>query len=156
MIFDFVKSAGEKMMNFFTNDQSNEEKATQINQFVSKLGLDVNNFTVEVNDDQAKICGEACDAATKEKTIIAVGNVEGIAKVEDHLTVPAAVEATVEAPVFYTVKSGDTLSKISKSYYGDPMQYNTIFEANTPMLSHPDKIYPGQTLRIPGTSSTVA
>lgn len=50
---------------------------------------------------------------------------------------------------FYTVQSGDTLSKISKAQYGDPMKYNTIFEANKPMLQHPDEIYPGQVLRIP-------
>ncbi len=49
----------------------------------------------------------------------------------------------------YTVQSGDSLSKISKHFYGDPMRYNEIFEANKPMLKHPDKIYPGQVLRIP-------
>ena len=50
---------------------------------------------------------------------------------------------------FYTVQSGDTLSKVSKDFYGDANKYNTIFEANKPMLTHPDKIYPGQVLRIP-------
>ena len=50
---------------------------------------------------------------------------------------------------FYEVKKGDTLSKIAKDVYGDPMKYPTIFEANKPMLTHPDKIYPGQILRIP-------
>lgn len=149
MIFDFVKNAGEKMMSFFNNDHSNEQKAEKITEFVGKMGFEVNNFSVKVDDDQAQVCGEACDQATKERTIVAVGNVEGIAKVEDMLTV-AAVEEAVPAPVFYTVRSGDTLSKISKSYYGDPMQYNTIFEANKPMLADPNKIYPGQTLRIPG------
>ena len=50
---------------------------------------------------------------------------------------------------FHTVESGDTLGKIAKNYYGDAMKYPVIFEANKPMLSHPDKIYPGQVLRIP-------
>lgn len=64
---------------------------------------------------------------------------------EDEITVTnPEPEAT-----FHVVQSGDTLSKISKDVYGDPMKYNTIFEANKPMLEHPDKIYPGQTLRIP-------
>ena len=49
----------------------------------------------------------------------------------------------------YTVKSGDTLSKIAKEMYGDANQYNKIFEANKPLLSDPNKIYPGQVLRIP-------
>jgi len=50
---------------------------------------------------------------------------------------------------FYTVVSGDTLGKIAKAHYGNAMKYPVIFEANTPMLSDPDKIYPGQVLRIP-------
>jgi len=50
---------------------------------------------------------------------------------------------------YYTVVKGDTLSKIAKEYYGNANLYNKIFEANRPMLSHPDKIYPGQKLRIP-------
>jgi nucleoid-associated protein YgaU len=45
--------------------------------------------------------------------------------------------------------SGDTLSKIAKEAYGDANAYMKIFEANKPMLSNPDKIYPGQKLRIP-------
>ena len=50
---------------------------------------------------------------------------------------------------FHTVVSGDSLSKIAKHFYGDPMKYPVIFEANKPMLADPDKIYPGQVLRIP-------
>ncbi len=49
----------------------------------------------------------------------------------------------------YTVESGDTLSEIAKKVYGDAGKYNKIFEANQPMLKDPDKIYPGQVLRIP-------
>ena len=49
----------------------------------------------------------------------------------------------------YVVKKGDTLSKIAKEFYGNANAYMKIFEANKPMLSHPDKIYPGQNLRIP-------
>ena len=69
---------------------------------------------------------------------------------------PAAVAGqggpagSVSAPTgSYTVQKGDTLSKISKQFYGDANKYTKIFEANRPMLTHPDKIYPGQTLRIP-------
>ncbi len=50
---------------------------------------------------------------------------------------------------YYTVVKGDTLSKIAKASYGDAMKYPVIFEANKPMLKDPDKIYPGQVLRIP-------
>ena len=69
---------------------------------------------------------------------------------------PPAKKAPAEAPPapeaeadFYTVKAGDSLSKIAKEYYGDAMKYPAIFEANKPMLKDPDKIYPGQVLRIP-------
>ena len=50
----------------------------------------------------------------------------------------------------YTVKSGDTLSKIAKQYYGDAGQYMKIFEANKDKLTNPDQIKPGQELKIPG------
>ena len=49
----------------------------------------------------------------------------------------------------YTVKSGDTLSKIAKQVYGDAGQYTKIFDANRDKLSDPDKIQPGQELKIP-------
>jgi len=81
----------------------------------------------------------------KEKILVAVGNISGIASVDDQ--VKTATPAT--ASQFYTVKSGDTLSAISKQVYGNANLYNKIFEANKPMLKSPDKIYPGQVLRIP-------
>jgi nucleoid-associated protein YgaU len=50
---------------------------------------------------------------------------------------------------YHLVSRGDTLSAIAKQFYGNANAYMQIFEANKPMLSHPDKIYPGQVLRIP-------
>jgi nucleoid-associated protein YgaU len=50
---------------------------------------------------------------------------------------------------FYEVKSGDTLSKIAERFYGDKMLYPQIFEANRDILKDPNKIKPGQRLRIP-------
>lgn len=82
----------------------------------------------------------------KEKIILAAGNISGVASVEDQITVTGPV---VQAARFVTVKSGDTLSAIAMVVYGNANQYNKIFEANKPMLKHPDKIYPGQVLRIP-------
>lgn len=49
----------------------------------------------------------------------------------------------------HTVKSGESLSKIAKQYYGDPMKYKAIFEANTGILKNPDVIHPDQELIIP-------
>jgi nucleoid-associated protein YgaU len=76
--------------------------------------------------------------------------VNGIAEVDDNLEV---LNPAPEA-VFYTVQKGDTLSLIAKAQYGDMMKYPVIFEANKPMLTHPDKIYPGQVLRIPALDAT--
>ena len=77
--------------------------------------------------------------------MLAVGNVRGIGRVDDQMSVAKAEpEAT-----FYTVKSGDTLSKIAREAYGNAAKYPVIFEANKPMLTDPNKIYPGQVLRIP-------
>ena len=69
----------------------------------------------------------------------------GVVQVNDGMS----VDFSEPEAVYYTVVSGDTLSKISKVNYGDANKYMVIFEANKPMLTHPDKIYPGQALRIP-------
>ena len=96
--------------------------------------------------EQVIVSGATDTNANREKVILALGNVEGIASVADNI----AVSNPEPESTFHEVKSGDTLSKIAKEVYGDPMKYPAIFEANKPMLDHPDKIYPGQILRIPG------
>ncbi|WP_222983790.1 LysM peptidoglycan-binding domain-containing protein [Flagellimonas meishanensis] len=67
---------------------------------------------------------------------------------------PSDVKANIgveDDSVFHrhTVKSGESLSKIAKHYYGDAMKYNKIFEANTNILKNPDLIHPDQVLVIP-------
>jgi nucleoid-associated protein YgaU len=59
------------------------------------------------------------------------------------------VAAPVSSMKTYTVKAGDTLSKISREYLGDANEYMRIFDANKDQLSDPDKIKPGQVLKIP-------
>ncbi len=144
--FTFVKDTGAKLFGMQTSAEANTERETKIKDFVTKFELPINEFNVAVNDENATLSGKTDTQEVKEKVILAVGNIEGIAKVEDKITVNQASTIT---PVFYTVKSGDTLSKIAKTEYGDAMKYPQIFEANKPMLTHPDKIYPGQSLRIP-------
>ena len=89
--------------------------------------------------------GSVADQQTKEKILLCCGNVSGVSQVNDQITVINPVPDSK----FYTVVRGDTLSKIAKEFYGNANAYMQIFEANKPMLSHPDKIYPGQVLRIP-------
>ena len=76
---------------------------------------------------------------------MAAGNVQHVSTVVDHISVVAPEPESR----MYTVKSGDTLSKISKEMYGDANQYQKIFEANQPLLKDVNKIYVGQVLRIP-------
>jgi nucleoid-associated protein YgaU len=80
-----------------------------------------------------------------------VGNIEGVGSVDDQITVTGPV---VAAARFVVVKKGDTLSAISLAVYGNANQYNKIFEANKPMLKDVNKIYPGQTLRIPSNTTS--
>jgi nucleoid-associated protein YgaU len=91
------------------------------------------------------VAGTVTDHATKEKVVLCCGNVSGVGAVNDMLV----VDAPEPESQWHTVVSGDNLSKIAKAYYNDPNKYPVIFEANKPMLKHPDKIYPGQLLRIP-------
>lgn len=160
-MFDFIKDAGEKI---FKPGEAKAEAA--IEKHIGSYGLDISGLKVEVDGQTAVIEGQAKDVATREKAVLVAGNIEGIEKVDDRMTVASsgadfsAVTGGSSAVVgaggtgewtsrTYTVVKGDTLSKISKEMYGDANKYNTIFEANKPMLKDPDKIYPGQVLRIP-------
>ncbi|WP_294910950.1 peptidoglycan-binding protein LysM [Tatumella sp. UBA2305] len=140
-LFSFVKEAGEKLW-----DAVSADAGSKIQDHLNKLGIpDSDKVNVSVNDGTATVSGDGLSQELKEKILIAVGNVAGITHVDDKIT----ANGPEASPTFYTVKSGDTLSAIAKQFYGDAAQYNKIFEANKPMLSSPDKIYPGQALRIP-------
>lgn len=145
-VFKFALNKGKEII---ADRNKVAEKA--IRKEVEDLGLDDalgKDFGVVVDGKQVKLEGKVPDMETKEKLILAAGNISGIAEVNDSMSVKS--KAKVGESVFHTVKSGDSLSKIAKKYYGDAMRYPDIFDANTPMLKHPDKIYPGQVLRIPG------
>jgi nucleoid-associated protein YgaU len=153
-LFSFIKNAGAKVFGIgkTTEQEAAEaaaEKATKLTNAVQSLDLKVENLYIRVEGDTATIQGEAENQATREKAVLVVGNTEGIASVDDQMT------TAIQEPEakFHTVVSGDSLSKIAKVYYGNAMKYPVIFEANKPMLTHPDKIYPGQVLRIPALES---
>lgn len=114
-----------------------------LKQEIADLGLDASGLDIKVEGDKVRVDGKAASAEALEKVVLAVGNVQGVASVE------ADPHEGAPEPVFYTVKKGDTLSAIAKATLGNANKYQAIFEANKPMLSHPDKIYPGQVLRIP-------
>ncbi len=159
-LFTFLKEAGQKLfgkevkaaeqaaaVDPARKAEADRAAATAIENYVNTLGLKITAFTVTFDGATgiAKVYGVADDQETKEKAILAAGNVEGVSAVDDQMTVSRAAPPAQ----FYTVVRGDTLSKIAKQFYGNANDYMRIFEANKPMLTHPDKIYPGQNLRIP-------
>lgn len=143
-LLSFVKEAGEKLIDLLTPGNANASK--QLKEHVAKVGLGNPNVQTKVEGDKVIVTGEVASQEEKEKILLALGNIKGVASVDDQITVSGPV---VAAARFVVVKEGDTLSAISLAVYGNANQYNKIFEANKPLLSHPDKIYPGQTLRIP-------
>ncbi len=161
-LISFLKDAGEKLFNPGKAAAANapaapaqpdiaalNETASQaIERYIGSQGLKADALDVKYDgaSQTVTVSGVAPDQATKEKIVLCCGNVASVAKVNDMLTVAADAEPESK---YHTVKSGDTLSKIAKEAYGDANAYMKIFEANKPMLSDPNKIYPGQMLRIP-------
>lgn len=143
-IFSFVKEAGEKLIDLLTPGNANASE--QLKEHIAKVGLGNPNVQATVNGDTVTVTGEVASQEEKEKILLAVGNIAGIGSVDDQITVTGPVAQTAR---FVTVKKGDTLSAIAKAEYKDANKYQKIFEANKPLLSHPDKIYTGQVLRIP-------
>ncbi len=152
--FDFVKGIGKKntaaaepQVAPVAAEPTAQEVANKLLGHIKSLGLPISGLSVSYNatTDLATVVGQVQSQADREKIILAVGNIDHVAQVDDQLTV-----ATPEPESkFYTVKSGDNLSKISKEFYGDANKYNKIFEANKPLLKNADDIFPGQVLRIP-------
>ena len=157
-LMSFLKDAGEKLFGkaeaapapSATPEQiaALSDKAAQaISAYVAAQGLPADRVTIafEAATSTVTVSGTLDDQATKEKVLLCCGNVAGVAAVNDLIV----VNAPQPEAQWHTVVAGDNLSKIAKKFYGDPNKYPVIFEANKPMLTHPDKIYPGQMLRIP-------
>lgn len=147
-LFSFIKNAGAKI---FGGTESPEEKAQKVRDHITQYGFDLSQISIIADGENIKLSGAVKNLDEKQKILATAGNVDGVSNVEDDLTLiePLKIELPDFEKTMYTVKSGDNLSKISKEVYGNPNLYNKIFEANTPMLTHPDKIYPGQVLYIP-------
>lgn len=145
-LLSFVKEAGEKILDAVSGG-SKEDQAEKLKKHIGSLNLPGSeNVSIAVAEDgSATVIGDVGSQEDKEKILVAVGNVAGVGQVNDSVTV---TQSGAESR-YYTVKSGDTLSAIAKAMYGTASDYQRIFEANKPMLTHPDKIYPGQVLIIP-------
>ena len=164
-LISFIKDAGEKLFGRkdaaaapaaagpdaatlqAQADQANQTAATAIESYIRAQGLNVDGLDVAFDGTTGtvSVAGQAPDQATREKVVLCCGNVNGVSQVDDAMS----VAETADESSYYTVARGDTLSAIAKAQYGNANDYMKIFEANKPMLSSPDKIYPGQVLRIP-------
>jgi nucleoid-associated protein YgaU len=143
-LFDFAKKVGAKI---FGASEAQAAPAEELKKEAAKHGLDTSGLDVKVEGDRVVLSGKAMTTEEAEKIVLAIGNTMGVAQVDNQL----AIEKAAAASTMVEVKKGDTLWKIAETVYGKGKggEYNRIFEANKPMLSHPDKIYPGQVLRIP-------
>lgn len=165
--FDFLADAGSKV---FGKDDPEPQVTVPIIKHIENNGVDVSNLKTHFNQGVVTLSGYVQNQEQREKAVLTAGNIAGVSRVQDNLIVGAppsdqteaeqqqAEVANKEADVAgeanwesrtYTVKPGDTLGKIAQEFYGSASKYPKIFEANQPMLKDPDKIYPGQVLRIP-------
>ena len=160
-MFDFVTNAGSKlggavfdMLNdkedinqptSISKERMDELQKANIENTIKEMELPVDALDVTVNDGKVILNGNVENQADLEKIAIAAGNQQGISQVDAQI----AVKNPDQEAVFYTVASGDTLGKIAQAQLGASGKYMQIFEANQPMLTDPNKIYPGQMLRIP-------
>ena len=139
-LFDFWKDKGDEVI------KEPEKAADDIKAHVEGADVNIDNLDVAYNDGVVHLGGSAASAEDMERAVMAAGNIKGVEEVKaDGLNAPAP-EGETE---YYTIESGDTLSALAKKYYGNAMQYTKIFEANRGVISDPDKIYPGQKIRIP-------
>lgn len=144
-LLDFAKDVGRQLFD------TDAEAADNIKEHLEIKLSGIRNVEVDYDDGVATICGECDDQSVKNNAILIAGNVKGVEKViaDDLVAPPPAPEEEEPKEDFYTIKSGDTLGAVAKHYYGKASAYMRIFEANRDIISDPNKIYPGQKIRIP-------
>ncbi len=144
-LFDFAKDIGRQLFD------TDAEAADSIKQHLQVKLSGVKNVEVEFDDGVATICGDCVNEATRNNAILIAGDVQGVESVvADKLTFPAPKqEEPVEKVEYYEIVSGDTLGGIAKRFYGSASKYTRIHEANKELIPDPNKIYPGQKIKIP-------
>jgi nucleoid-associated protein YgaU len=170
-IFDFVKDAGAKIFGGDTKEAAAAEpevnhareaylkaqaeetaeraQAKALEMMLTNMGFDLSTFEISIDNGRATLVGGVQSQEELEKIVLIVGNTSGVHQVDAQLQIMNPPPEPEPEATFYTVVKGDNLSKIAKAHYGEASKYRLIFEANKPMLKDPDKIYPGQVLRIP-------
>ncbi len=151
-LFDFAKDIGKKLFS------SDEDAAKKIAEYFRENNPGIEDMSVVFKDGEVTLIGKTDSPEAAQKAVLLAGNIEGVEKVVAKIEIndpesdqPIEISAALEPGnvEYYEIKSGDTLSKIAKAYYGDAMAYVRIFEANREVIQDPDLIYPGQKIRIP-------
>ena len=139
-LFDFAKDMGKKIFG------GGDDPAEKIKESIEQNNPGIRELGVGYEAGIVDLSGKADSADAVEKAVLLAGNVKGVTEVKiDKMEAPAPAPE-VE---YYTIVSGDSLSRIAKKYYGKAMDYPKLFEANREVIKDPDLIYPGQKIRIP-------
>lgn len=141
--FQFVRDAGE---NLLKRRAGGKLDTRAIDNRIKQMGLGINDLLLTISEDEVKAEGLARNFGDREKAILLIGNVRGIASVDDQIMPEHPSEAYSQ---FHTVIKGETLENIAQQYYGDEKKFDQILIANHPLITHPRGIYPGQKLRVP-------
>jgi len=143
-LLDFAKDVGRQLFD------TDAEAADNIKQHLEIKMTGIKNIEVQFDEGVATVCGDCDNEKIREQAILIAGNVKGVEKVvADDLRAPEPPTEAVSKDEFYEIVSGDTLGAIAKKFYGKASAYTRIFEANREIISDPNKIYPGQKIRIP-------
>lgn len=139
-LFDFAKDFGKKLFD------SAEEASDKLREKLTGVNPGVSDLDVKFDDGVVSLEGKADSAEAMEKAVLIAGNTQGVTEVNiDKLETPTPAEDVQ----YYTIESGDSLSKIAQQFYGNAMDYTKLFEANREVIEDPDLIYPGQKIRVP-------
>jgi len=168
-IFDSIKNA-------FGGGEKPKVSVAGPSQLLHEAGIDPGGLEFGFGTGTITVSGAIADEADRARILEVLKGIDGISKVDDHMTVaaPVAPKPAPEPPVApqaeaapaaetpaepeaepaaegrtYTVESGDSLWKIAEAMYGSGAKYTHIFEANRDILDDPDRIFPGQVLKIP-------
>ena len=147
-LFDFAKNIGSKL---FTTDADAAEKITA---YLNANNPGIDGLNAIFKDGEATVIGTTTSIEAAQKVILLAGNIENVESVVSKIDIidndtDAGELLEPDNVEYYTIQSGDSLSKIAKHYYQNAMEYPRIFEANKEVIQDPDLIYPGQKIRIP-------
>lgn len=130
----FIKGRGKDLAPSLTPEVLQNE--------LQRLGLHDPGLDIRIAGDIVHLSGPVPSQDDKERIILAVGNVRGVAAVIEDI--PSKAD-----PSFYTIVPGDTLRSVAATWLGCAERWHDILAANRPMLSASDLIYRGQVLRLP-------